>query len=115
MMTSLPSALGKEPAERGDFDSMLLDSFEAALMEKLADGEPGKQERAAKVEAASSKVESSLKAIEMRKEELAAASADKESANTAWKDAITAAKTAALDAKVAAANINESKKALMQL
>eukprot|EP00933_Yihiella_yeosuensis_P050198 TRINITY_DN47966_c0_g1_i1.p1 TRINITY_DN47966_c0_g1~~TRINITY_DN47966_c0_g1_i1.p1 ORF type:complete len:361 (-),score=161.10 TRINITY_DN47966_c0_g1_i1:221-1303(-) len=59
LSTSLPSALGKAAAERGSFDNLVIGQVEAELQKhiesltvQLAEGEPGKQERAAKVAAA---------------------------------------------------------------
>lgn len=97
MLTSLPSALAKEPADRGTFDAMVWQQLEdeftkriQGLQETIASGEPAKAERASKVDAAIGAVESAIKhaasckaSHDESKAELAKAKADHKDAASA--------------------------------
>jgi len=98
MLTSLSSWEAKKaPEQRGDFERVVLQQFEAeirkhvaALEKTLADGEAGKAERAAKVAAAEAAVDAATAQCESSK----AALAEAKSVEKAAKDAVAAAKKA---------------------
>lgn len=75
LLLSVPACLKKAPADRGDFDKMVLDQVEKSLKEKvsqltatLADGQAAKAERAALVEGAQRDFDSA-QAVKMDAEE----------------------------------------------
>eukprot|EP00928_Gymnodinium_smaydae_P097248 TRINITY_DN8764_c0_g1_i1.p1 TRINITY_DN8764_c0_g1~~TRINITY_DN8764_c0_g1_i1.p1 ORF type:complete len:546 (-),score=166.24 TRINITY_DN8764_c0_g1_i1:205-1770(-) len=77
MITALPSAFSKAPAERGMFDKMVIDQFVEehkkcvdAVEKALADGAPGKDARAEAVEAAKSALEAAIAAESKAKDDL---------------------------------------------
>lgn len=97
---ALSSALAKDPAIRGTFDAMVvkkleedLDKMVSGLSEKLASGEPAKQERASAVDAAKARKD--------------AADAAKESAEKALSDAEAAEKESKAAAKDAQASVDK--------
>eukprot|EP00929_Paragymnodinium_shiwhaense_P058242 TRINITY_DN2915_c1_g2_i1.p1 TRINITY_DN2915_c1_g2~~TRINITY_DN2915_c1_g2_i1.p1 ORF type:complete len:411 (+),score=201.96 TRINITY_DN2915_c1_g2_i1:54-1235(+) len=97
MLTSLPSALGKPPSERGTFDTMVLSHIEEELNKRigeatkvLSEGEAGKAERAAKVEAAQAALESAQEAEESAKAAVRAAATEMKELQQAQSDATTA-------------------------
>jgi len=89
LLQTARAVLAKAPSERGSFDNVVMEQLEAEFQkcmvtftEELANGEPAKRERAAKVEAASSEHAQALASEE-------AAKSAKEAACTAQKEAET--------------------------
>mmetsp|Transcript_59640 Transcript_59640/g.141916 ORF Transcript_59640/g.141916 Transcript_59640/m.141916 type:complete len:390 (+) Transcript_59640:123-1292(+) len=123
LMGTAPAAMTKAPAERGEFDKVVFDSFDSEfskLMEgfekTLADGEPGKAERAAAVEKAQAELtEAEASNTTLSEEAATAAKALKEAqavvkaAKKAVKEAGPAVKAAASSQKVAEAALAEFK------
>jgi len=92
LLQAVPTALAKSQSDRGSFDNVVMSQIEAEFRKclvtfahDLANGEPAKKDRAAKVEATSS--------------EHAQALASEEAANTAKEAALTAQKEAETEHK----------------
>mmetsp|Transcript_3401 Transcript_3401/g.5608 ORF Transcript_3401/g.5608 Transcript_3401/m.5608 type:complete len:389 (-) Transcript_3401:208-1374(-) len=101
LMETVPAALSKAKEDRGDFDKVVfeqLDSEFGKLVEKfntiLAEGGPGKAERAAAVETAKTELATAEEALKKADEESTAAA----EAKTAGEAALKAAKKAAREA-----------------
>jgi len=89
LLQTVPTALAKAPSDRGSFDNVVISQIDAEFQkclakftDELANGEPAKKERAAKVEAASNEHAQALASEE-------AANTAKEAARTAHKEAET--------------------------
>jgi len=89
LLQAIPTAFAKSPSDRGSFDDIVMSQIEAEFQkclakftDELANGEPAKKDRAAKVEAASSEHAQAVASEE-------AAKTAKEAARTAQKEAET--------------------------
>merc|ERR1719353_692942 len=95
LIKALTSAFAKAPDSRGTFDKLVVSQFEeqmdktlAGLSATLAQGEPGKQERAAKVATA----KSSLEVSQVADEACSQALADARNAETVAQEASDSSK-----------------------
>lgn len=112
LLTSLPSALSKEPASRGDFDGVVVKQVEDELQKRLDtltaelnEAEPARQARADKV----ANCKAAVEAGKMKQESLEKALKD---ATTAEKEAVVAAKAAVKALKAFGPEMKETKGAL---
>jgi hypothetical protein len=99
LLQSVPASFKKAPAERGDFDKMVIEQVEKTLKDRLAQltstleaGSAGKAERAAAVEAAQGEVETAKSARMDTTESLSNAMAAQQEAAGALKEAQTKVK-----------------------
>ncbi|CAL1128944.1 unnamed protein product [Cladocopium goreaui] len=112
LLTSLPSALQKDPASRGTFDNVVVTNVEdelqkrlAKLKETLAEAAPAREERASKVATCAAAVE----ALKVKLESMEKASKD---AVAAMKEADGKSKAAAKALKAFGPEIKATGKAL---
>merc|ERR1740129_610836 len=122
LLASLQNALVKAPASRGSFDTLVLEQAEgeidkckAALAGTLESGEPAKNERAAKVEAASAQLAEAAEAERSCKAALEAAKSEQKEAEAAQKAAAKAVKEFGPKMKEVAAGFEASKASLEDL
>jgi OOP family OmpA-OmpF porin len=106
MVASLGSGLLKAPDTRGDFDKMVLSAFEAQLQKHVADaastlaaGQPAKEARDSKVEAAKATLQAATEAEEAKKKELEGSAQEVKDADAALKEAAKSVKQYASDMK----------------
>lgn len=119
LLTSLPSALGKEPAGRGTFDHVVVKQVEdelqkrlAELTETLAAGGPEREARAQKVSIAAAQKEAAKVKDAATKEAAKAAVEAQKAAVAAEKAAAKALKALGPEMKATAAELKSNKEGL---
>lgn len=119
LMSSLPSALNKAPADRGSFDQLVVTQVEtelqnrlAALTKELEEAAPAREERAAKVTAATATVEVASSKEASCKEALKAAQTEHKEADSAVKTTAKAVKQFGAEMKQVGADLAEAKESL---
>lgn len=119
LLTSLPAALGKEPASRGHFDVLVITQVQTQLEEEinslsktLEAAEPEREARAAKVAEAKSAVDICVEREAAFKDTLKAAKVAQKEAEEAQKAAVKTLKQLGSEMKQVAAFLEEAKASL---
>lgn len=122
LMNSLPSAMSKAPDARGSFDTLVISQVEEAMLkeleglaELLATGAPRKEERAAKVAAATATLEATVANEKAAKEAMKAAQVAEKEASDAMKAADRAVKSFAPEMKQLKTELGQHKADLEEL
>jgi len=122
LLTSLPSALGKELSERGSFDTLVIEQVETELQKQLAlyagqvsEGASGKADRALKVAEASAEMNASAETEKMLKETLKEAEKEVKAAEDALKQANKNFKQFGPEMKTVQSELGEATAALEEL
>jgi len=122
LLQTVPAAFAKAPKERGSFDDVVIEQIEnefqkcmATFTDDLANGEPAKNERAAKVEAATSDHAQALASEEAALGEKEAARTAQKEAETEHKALVKARQQGTSDMGAASAGVDDAKAELAQL
>jgi len=121
LLQAVPTALAKSPTDRGSFDDVVMSQIEAEFQKclvtftnDLANGEPAKKDRAAKVEATSSEHARALASEEAAKTAKEAALTAHKEAETEHKTLLRAQEQGTNDFGNASAAVNAAKSELME-
>merc|ERR1719433_2699375 len=121
LLQAVPTCLAKQQADRGSFDLVVMSQIEAEFQrfvekftDELASGEPGKKERADKVEVAGSEHAQALAAEEATKAAKEAACTAQGDAETEHKALLKAQQQGAMDRGIATAAVQASKDQLQE-